>query len=116
MENALHSGRRGTHSGTSPNLLIAMLTAQKDPQTLVPAKAGRLKICIVSWAPFLAGAEIAAERLALGLQSVGHDVLVVAGTEGPALDHFRNAGLRCVFSPIHFTDKWHWWRYRKARS
>ncbi len=33
-------------------------------------------------APFLGGAEVAAERLAMGLQDAGHDVLVVLGTRG----------------------------------
>jgi glycosyltransferase involved in cell wall biosynthesis len=75
-----------------------------------------IKIGIVSWAPFLAGAEIAAERLAVGLQQAGHEVFVVLGHEGPTMDRMRAAGLRCLYLPILFTDKWHWLRYRKARN
>jgi glycosyltransferase involved in cell wall biosynthesis len=75
-----------------------------------------LRVCLVSWAPFLAGAEIAAERLAVGLQEAGHEVLVLLGHEGPTMDRMRAAGLRCVHQRIEFTDKWHWLRYRKARN
>jgi glycosyltransferase involved in cell wall biosynthesis len=73
-------------------------------------------VCLVSWAPFLAGAEIAAERLAVGLQQAGHEVLVVLGHNGPVMERMRAAGLRCLHVPICFTDKWHWLRYRKARN
>lgn len=76
----------------------------------------RLRIGIVSWAPFLAGAEIAAERLAVGLQQAGHEVFVVLGHNGTLMDRMRAAGLRCLHLPIYFTDKWRWLRYRKARN
>ncbi len=75
-----------------------------------------LRICIASWAPFIGGAEVAAERLALGLQQAGHEVFLVLGTSGPVLERMTQAGLRCLHSPMYFTDKWHWWRYRKARK
>jgi glycosyltransferase involved in cell wall biosynthesis len=70
---------------------------------------------LTSWAPFHAGAEVAAERLALGLQAEGYDVLVVLGTEGETLRHMRSVGLRCEFVPMTMTDKWRWWRYADAR-
>ena len=54
-----------------------------------------LKIALATWAPFLAGAEVAAERLALGLVDAGHDVTVIVGTDGEALARYRDAGLRC---------------------
>jgi glycosyltransferase involved in cell wall biosynthesis len=76
----------------------------------------RLKVCLASWAPFVGGAEVAAERLALGLQEAGHEVIVVLGTRGPVLERMGRAGLRCLFTPMCFTDKWHWWRYRQARN
>lgn len=76
----------------------------------------RRKVGLVSWAPFLAGAEIAAERLAAGLQQAGHEVFVVLGNKGPVMERMREAGLRCLHVPIHFTDKWHWLRYRKSRN
>jgi glycosyltransferase involved in cell wall biosynthesis len=76
----------------------------------------RLKVCLASWAPFVGGAEIAAERLALGLQDAGHEVVVVLGSRGPVQERMDRAGLRCLFSQMCFTDKWHWWRYRQARN
>lgn len=75
-----------------------------------------LKIGIATWAPFVGGAEVAAERLALGLQEAGHDVFVVLGQQGEVFERMERAGVRCVHSPMHFTDKWHWFRYRQARK
>jgi glycosyltransferase involved in cell wall biosynthesis len=75
-----------------------------------------LKVCVASWAPFVGGAEIAAERLAVGLRQAGHEAVVVLGTRGPVLERMERAGLRCLYSPMYFTDKWHWWRYRRARN
>lgn len=74
-----------------------------------------LKVCLVSWAPFYAGAEVAAERLALGLQEAGHDVLVVLGTNGETWRRMQAIGLRCEYVPMALTDKWHWWRYAESR-
>lgn len=71
----------------------------------------RLKICLASWAPFLAGAEVAGERLAVGLQEAGHEVFVLLGTPGDTLKRMRAAGLRCVCLPLCLTDRKHWWRY-----
>lgn len=76
----------------------------------------RLKIVLASWAPFLAGAEVAAERLALGLVEAGHDVVVVLGTEGAALERMRSVGLDCRYVPVRFTDKLKWLSYRSARN
>lgn len=75
-----------------------------------------MKICLTSWAPFVAGAEIALERLAVGLIDAGHDVLLVVGTDGDALARFREAGIRCEFVPQQFTDKLKWLRYRRSRN
>lgn len=75
-----------------------------------------MKICLTSWAPFVAGAEIAVERLAVGLAQSGHEVLMVVGTDGDALVRFRNAGIRCEFIPQRFTDKWRWLQYRRSRA
>ena len=54
-----------------------------------------MKICLTSWAPFIGGAEVAVERLAIGLSDAGHDVLLVVGTDGEALQRFQRAGIRC---------------------
>jgi glycosyltransferase involved in cell wall biosynthesis len=77
--------------------------------------AEKMRIAIASWAPFHAGAEVAAERLALGLQEAGHEVLVVLGTEGETLRRMRSVGLRCEFVPLMLTDKWRMWRWRAAQ-
>ena len=75
-----------------------------------------MKVCLTSWAPFVAGAEIAVERLAVGLAEAGHDVLLVVGTDGEALTRFRDAGIRCEFIAQQFTDKRKWLRYRRSRK
>jgi glycosyltransferase involved in cell wall biosynthesis len=74
-----------------------------------------LKLCIASWAPFYAGAEVAAERLAIGLQEAGHQVFVVIGTNGETLDRMQAKGLKCEYIPMAMTDKWRWWRYAESR-
>ncbi len=81
-----------------------------------PATSRGLRVCLASLAPFVGGAEIAAERLAAGLQAAGHDVLVVLGARGAVLDRIERAGLRCVHTPMYFTDKWHCVRYFRARN
>jgi glycosyltransferase involved in cell wall biosynthesis len=70
-----------------------------------------LKVCIASLAPFVGGAEVAAERLAVGLQEAGHEVFLLLGQEGDVLDRCAKAGLRCQVAPMQFTDFWHPWRY-----
>jgi glycosyltransferase involved in cell wall biosynthesis len=75
----------------------------------------RLKVCIASMAPFLGGAEVAAERLALGLRESGHDVFLLLGRPGPVQERLEAAGLRCLVSPMMHTDKWHWLRYWLSR-
>lgn len=74
-----------------------------------------MKVCLACWAPFYAGAEVAAKRLAEGLQSAGHDVLMVLGTDGETLEQMHSAGLRCEIVPLATTDKWRWWKYADAR-
>lgn len=84
-----------------------------QPPILSPS---RLKICLASWAPFVGGAEIGAERVALGLQAAGHDVFVVLGTRGAVLERMEQAGLRCIHCPLALTDKWRWWKFLRARQ
>jgi glycosyltransferase involved in cell wall biosynthesis len=66
-------------------------------------------------APFVGGAEIAAERLALGLLAEGHEVFLLLGRTGEVQERMESVGLRCVVSPMYHTDKWHWFRYWRAR-
>ncbi len=75
-----------------------------------------MKIVIASMAPFVGGAEIAAERLAVGLGEAGHDVIVLLGARGEVLQRMQRAGLTCLHADMYLTDKWHWWRYTKARN
>lgn len=77
--------------------------------------AGHRKICLASMAPFVGGAEIAAERLAFGLLAQGHGVLMLLGQRGVVQERMEKAGLRCIISPMHHTDKWHPLRYWRAR-
>jgi glycosyltransferase involved in cell wall biosynthesis len=86
-------------------LVRVALSVEKEP----------VRICLASWAPFLAGAEIAAERLAVGLQEAGHEVFVVLGTRGPSLRRMEEAGLSCFYLPLAMTDKWRPWRYWRAQ-
>jgi glycosyltransferase involved in cell wall biosynthesis len=74
-----------------------------------------LKIVLASWAPFYAGAEVAALRLAQGLAEAGHQVTCIVGTEGELLQRLRQAGLECHYVPTRFTDKWRYWLYFAAR-
>lgn len=76
----------------------------------------RLKVCIATWAPFIGGAEVAAERLAQGLAEAGHAVRVVVGEDNEVLERLRRAGLDCHFSQMYLTDKRHWLRYLRARA
>lgn len=78
--------------------------------------ASRRKICLASRAPFVGGAEVALERLALGLQESGHDVLLILGQGGAVRQRLEHAGLRCLVTALHFTDKRHWWRYWQSQS
>src|SRR5437868_15251468 len=92
----------------------APAAADRHPRDL---DAGRpLKVCLASMAPFVGGAEVAAERLALGLREEGHEVCVILGKQAEVMERFQRAGLRCVFTPMYFTDKWRWWRYWRARQ
>lgn len=75
----------------------------------------RLSVVLAAWAPFHAGAEVAAERLAVGLREAGHEVAVIVGTEGVTSARMRDCGLDVRFVPLATTDKLKWWRYRKAQ-
>jgi len=91
-----------------------MSTLARKDRKVTPSKR-RLKVCLATWAPFIGGAEVALERLALGLREAGHEVLVVVGEENEVLERLVEAGLRCQYSQMYLTDKWHWLRYVRAR-
>jgi glycosyltransferase involved in cell wall biosynthesis len=89
------------------------MTAQMDCFT---DRRRRLRVIIASIAPFVGGAEIAAERLALGLLEAGHDAELLLGTRGDVQQRMERAGLKCTHLPMPFTDRRHWLRYWKARN
>lgn len=74
-----------------------------------------LNVLLASMAPFVGGAEVAAQRLAEGLVEEGHEVRVLVGTRGEVLERMMRAGLRCEYTPMYLTDKWRWLRYGRAR-
>lgn len=74
------------------------------------------RIALVSWAPFYAGAEVAALRLAVGLREAGHEVACAIGTDGELLARLKAEGIVSEFIPTKFTDKWGWWSYRSSRQ
>jgi glycosyltransferase involved in cell wall biosynthesis len=74
-----------------------------------------MKIVLASMAPFMGGAEVAFERLALRLRGLGQEVVAVLGTRAEMFDRLTAAGLRCLHAPMYFTDRWYWWRYWSAR-
>lgn len=75
-----------------------------------------MKICLISWAPFYAGAEVAALRLAVGLRKAGHEVVCVVGTDGELLSRLKQEEFATYLVPTRFTDKWKWWSYRSSRN
>jgi glycosyltransferase involved in cell wall biosynthesis len=74
-----------------------------------------LRVVLASWAPFHAGAEVAAVRLAIGLQAAGHEVTVVLGNEGETFRILRDADVEVRCLPLVLTDKFRWWRYTRAQ-
>lgn len=76
----------------------------------------KLKVCITSRAPFIGGAELAAERLAIGLRGKGHEAFFLLGKRGEVMQRLEDAGFRCVVVPVRYTDKRRFWRYLAARS
>ncbi len=96
-----------------------MLTAMKPSSVhpLPPAGQRRkFRVCLATLAPFIGGAEIAAERSALGLLRAGHDVFMLLGQKGAVGERFEKAGLRCEFAPMRFTDRWNFWNYFRDRA
>jgi glycosyltransferase involved in cell wall biosynthesis len=81
-----------------------------------PEKERKLKVCLASLAPFIGGAEIAAERSALGLLAAGHEVVLLLGQRGDVGDRLEKQGLRCLYAPMRFTDRWQFLTYFRDRA
>ncbi|MEX2215046.1 MAG: glycosyltransferase family 4 protein [Phycisphaeraceae bacterium] len=79
-------------------------------------KVSPRKVCIVSRAPFIGGAELAAERLGIGLRNEGHEVFFILGQHGDVQDRLEASGLRCLVFPVQHTDMRRFWRYFGARA
>ncbi len=65
-----------------------------------------LKICLSSLAPFIGGAEVALERLALGLKEKGHMVVCALGSKNEVGERFSRKGIKWIYFPMPFTGKW----------
>jgi glycosyltransferase involved in cell wall biosynthesis len=74
-----------------------------------------LRVVLAAWAPFHAGAEVAAERLAIGLLEQGHEVTVVLATGGVTFERMRAAGLDVRYLPLVLTDRFKLWKYYRAQ-
>jgi glycosyltransferase involved in cell wall biosynthesis len=100
---------------TEPNAAGGREPAAADGRPGEPSPGRSLKVCLASMAPFVGGAEVAAERLALGLRAAGHEVFLLLGRSGAVQERLEAAGLRCLVSPMYLTDKWTWPRYWLAK-
>ena len=92
------------------------MTSESVRQPAAASPERQLKICLATLAPFIGGAEIAAERSALGLHRAGHDVFMLLGQRGAVGDRFEKAGLCCEYASMRFTDRWHFWTYLRDRA
>lgn len=79
------------------------------------AEGNSLRVLLASWAPFHAGAEVAAERLAMGLREQGHKVTVVLGTEGETAERMRAVGLDVRHVALTLTGKLNWLKFQAAQ-
>jgi len=76
-----------------------------------------VKVLIASRAPFVAGGEVAAQRLAVGLRDAGCEVALLLSDQGDAVRTLmERAELRCLQAPLHLTDMRHWWQYLRSRA
>ncbi len=64
-----------------------------------------MNVLLVSLAPFVGGAEVALERLALGLLQKGHRVLCALGSQNEVGQRFTKQGIPWVYFPMPFTGK-----------
>ena len=70
-----------------------------------------LRICLCSLAPFIGGAEIALERLAIGLQGKGHRVVCVLGSKNEVGERYTSNGVKWNYFPMPFISKWNFIYY-----
>lgn len=95
-----------------PRDVIPFSQATQQPQEA----SRKLKICITSRAPYIGGAEMAAERLAIGLREQGHEVFFLLGKRGEVMERYESSGFRCHYFPVIYTSMRRFWRYFAART
>lgn len=88
----------------------------KKPDRRSGIARDHLRVCLATAAPFLGGAEIACERLAIGLRDAGHEVLVITGRTGIVTDRLLLNNLDVCTAAMPMTDKWHWLSYLRSRN
>ena len=101
---------------TEPFAMPTAMTSEPVRQPVATNGERKLKVCLATLAPFIGGAEIAAERSALGLLRAGHDVFMLLGQRGAVGERFEKAGLCCEYASMRFTDRWHFWTYLRDRA
>ena len=79
-----------------------------------------MRLLLFSRGPFIGGAEVACERLALGLMERGHNVVVVVDQQNAVYDRFIHSGLDCQVFRLPLREKrsfisytTHWIRLRR---
>jgi len=79
-----------------------------------------MRLLLFSRGPFIGGAEVACERLALGLMERGHNVVVIVDQRNAVYDRFVHSGLDCQVFRLPLREKRslisyasHWIRLRR---
>jgi hypothetical protein len=75
-------------------LQLPPVHSNKDNDSTEFHRSSPLRVVIASIAPFVGGAEVAAERLAVGLREAGHDVQMLLGNRGEVFQRMERAGLK----------------------
>ncbi|MEM6332359.1 MAG: glycosyltransferase family 4 protein [Planctomycetota bacterium] len=80
------------------------------------ANATPHRICIAGRSPFVGGAEIAAERLALGLADAGASPWLLLGCDGPVAERARHADIEHAITPVDPIGRGNWFAWRRRVS
>ena len=65
-----------------------------------------MRVCLISLAPFIGGAEVALERLALGLKNKVDYLMCVLGNKNEVSKRFTSQNIPWCYLPLPFTSKW----------
>ncbi|MEM9251792.1 MAG: glycosyltransferase family 4 protein [Planctomycetota bacterium] len=69
------------------------------------------RVCLAGRSPFMGGAEVAGQRLALGLRDAGVETWLLLGEENVVAERARAAGLEVAVTPLDPIGRGAWWRY-----